>query len=121
MTNISGPKRAARITSATTARVPAKMRVSTNSNSRTQHAEPCVSRGSVADETKISDLLHRKPEGADVGSLESRWFAPAAATIADYRSVGAAINEPGNEHDEWSEQNAGFRGSAPLSGSTHLK
>lgn len=56
-----------------------------------------------------------------MGSLESRWFAPAAATIADYRSVGAAINEPGNEHDEWSEQNAGFRGSAPLSGSTHLK
>lgn len=41
--------------------------------------------------------------------------------IADYRSMDAAINEPENERDEWSEQNAGFRGSAPLSGSTHLK
>ncbi len=35
--------------------------------------------------------------------------------------MDAAINEPENERDEWSEQNAGFRGSAPLSGSTHLK
>lgn len=32
----------------------------------------CVSRRSVADEAETSDLLHRKPEKIDVGSLVKR-------------------------------------------------
>ncbi|WP_018076636.1 hypothetical protein [Thiobacillus denitrificans] len=37
-----------------------------------QHTRDCVSRRSVADETKTSDLLHGKPESLDVGTLEER-------------------------------------------------
>jgi hypothetical protein len=37
-----------------------------------QHTRNCVSRRSVADETKTSDLLHGKSESADVGALEER-------------------------------------------------
>ena len=34
-----------------------------------QHTRDCVSRRSVADETKTPDLLHGKPESSDVGAL----------------------------------------------------
>ena len=37
-----------------------------------QHTRDCASRRSVADETKTSDLLHGKPESADVGALAER-------------------------------------------------
>ncbi|MCF5657934.1 hypothetical protein PSH89_13700 [Pseudomonas sp. FP1911] len=36
----------------------------------------CVGRRSVADEVETSDLLHRKPEKIDVGSLAERRFSP---------------------------------------------
>jgi hypothetical protein len=35
-----------------------------------QHLKFCMSRRSVADEEKTTDLLHREPEGSDVGALE---------------------------------------------------
>jgi hypothetical protein len=37
-----------------------------------QQTRDCASRGSVANEAKTSDLLHRKPEGTDVGALAER-------------------------------------------------
>ena len=37
-----------------------------------QHTESCVSRRSVADEVQDTKLLHRQPEGFDVGALEGR-------------------------------------------------
>jgi hypothetical protein len=37
-----------------------------------QHTRNCVSRRSVANEAKTEDLLHGKPEGADVGALAER-------------------------------------------------
>jgi hypothetical protein len=38
-------------------------------NRSMQHTRDCASRRSVADEAKTSDLLHGKPEGANVGAL----------------------------------------------------
>jgi hypothetical protein len=37
-----------------------------------QHTKYFVSRRSVADEAKTSNLLHGKPENADVGALAER-------------------------------------------------
>jgi hypothetical protein len=42
-----------------------------------QHTRRCVSRRSVADETKTADLLHGRPESADVGTLAERGISPA--------------------------------------------
>jgi hypothetical protein len=48
-----------------------------NSTGRCNTTKFCVSRRSVADEAETSDLLHRKPEKTDVGSLAERRLFPA--------------------------------------------
>lgn len=37
-----------------------------------QHTEGCTGSRSVADEAQEEDLLHRQPEGLDVGSVAAR-------------------------------------------------
>jgi hypothetical protein len=51
-------------------------------NRSMQHTENCVSRRSVADEVPDTKLLHRQPEGFDVGALERRLDAsPDKSTV----------------------------------------